>query len=653
MADEQNEIRRINWKEVFGFTQLFKGWRMAVHPSKLVLALAAVLTVYCAGRVLDGVWCGAGSYARVQEPYMYYSQPPQQFDQAKTEWLESRPERVASLWKETLQQRTAIGTPLGQYYSILNNLTGGSRLASEFLKQARSKYQQIETAPEPPERDKLLEKAEDDWSEAMADVEEDFEDEVEEINDLLEPAYESAEDAIDADTNLTGDEKDEALEELEKDFLLAEQALARRKMQFAEQVRQIRGTGIFSSLLSYETECVKGGIHALVQGDILSGLEQYRQNAAAKGFQAAAVQTEPFPPAETRQEPRGLLVYMLMAAFGICWLISEHWVFAVIFLAVALAALSLFGGAICRIAALHAAREEKISMSQALRFSAGKFLSFFTAPLLPLAIVIIGGAVIALGGFAFGNYAGGILMGILFPLAIIGGLIIAFLLIGLIAGGGLMYPTIAVEGSDTFDAISRSYNYVFKCPWRSLLYAGVAAVYGALTYLFVRFFAFLALWATHYFASWGVFRSGAGVHPEADRMDVLWSAPTFSSLHGAFNWAAMGGWEKVAAVIIGFWVYLVVGLVIAYLVSYAAGSTTLIYYLLRRKIDATDLDDVYVEQDLEEFQEEEVAEEAEAGEEEKPAAEEGEGEEEPPSEETGEEEGGEEGEEGEEEKPEE
>ncbi len=624
MADEQHEIRRINWKEVFGFTHLFKGWRMAVHPGKLVLALAAVLAVYCAGRVLDVVWSAAGSRAAVQEPYMYYSQSPRDFEQGKNQWIESRPERIATLWKDTIEQRTTIGTPLSNYYNILNNLTGGSRLASEFLKQAREKYQKKEDPYTPADRDKLLEKAEDDWSDALGEVREELEEEVEDIEELLEPAYKNTKEAIKTDTTLVGDDKDEAMEELGEHAKLARQALTRRKLQIDREIRQIRGVGIFSSLLNYEVQCVKGGLNSLVRGNILTGLDEYRRNLESKRYQTASVSAAPFAPVETPPQQRGLIVYILMGAYGLCWLISEHWVFAVIFLALMLGALSLLGGAICRIAALHAAREEKISMTQALRFSTGKFLSFFTAPLLPLAIVIIVGAVIALGAFVLGNFAGGVLMGILFPLAIVGGMVIAFLLIGLLAGGGLMYPTIAVEGSDTFDAISRSYNYVFKCPWRTLLYAGVAAVYGVLTYLFVRFFAFLALWTTHYFASWGVFRSGEGVHPQADRMDVLWTSPTFGSLHGgAFNWAAMGGWEKIAAVIIAFWVYLVIGLVIAYLFSYAASSTTLIYYLLRRKIDATDMDDVYVEQGEEEFQEEEAPAEEEEAEEEPPAEDQG------------------------------
>src|SRR3954454_5643293 len=56
MAEEPHVIRGINWREAFPFTNLFRAFRIAIHPSKLVLALLALLTLYFGGRVLDGFW---------------------------------------------------------------------------------------------------------------------------------------------------------------------------------------------------------------------------------------------------------------------------------------------------------------------------------------------------------------------------------------------------------------------------------------------------------------------------------------------------------------------------------------------------------------------------------------------------------------------
>src|SRR5829696_2300378 len=56
MADEPQQIRGINWRETFPFTHLFRAFRIAVHPSKLMLGLIALLSLYAGGRLLDGLW---------------------------------------------------------------------------------------------------------------------------------------------------------------------------------------------------------------------------------------------------------------------------------------------------------------------------------------------------------------------------------------------------------------------------------------------------------------------------------------------------------------------------------------------------------------------------------------------------------------------
>ena len=58
MADDAQTqtIRSVNWRDVFPFTHLFRAFRIAVHPSKLLLALAALLLIYLGGRVLDAAW---------------------------------------------------------------------------------------------------------------------------------------------------------------------------------------------------------------------------------------------------------------------------------------------------------------------------------------------------------------------------------------------------------------------------------------------------------------------------------------------------------------------------------------------------------------------------------------------------------------------
>src|SRR5262249_12254507 len=70
------------------------------------------------------------------------------------------------------------------------------------------------------------------------------------------------------------------------------------------------------------------------------------------------------------------------------------------------------------------------------------------------------------------------------------GLIMAVVLVGLV-GWPLMNATISTEGGDSFDALSRSYSYVYQAPWDYLGYGFVATVYGLGVVVFVGFMASL------------------------------------------------------------------------------------------------------------------------------------------------------------------
>jgi len=605
MADDQNELRSVNWPEVLSFTHIFKSFRMAIHPSKMLLGLVAILMVYFAGRAMDRVWCftGATVYANPTgrgEIAEYFNSSSATFDANKKSWRENRPSGAAAIWGRAIEENNRLGTWLRSLQTASKKYNHLFKAADAIVTKANQ-----DSPPKPVDTAKLLAAAKDDWSDAMGEAADVFGAEVDRIEAVLDQAYDKAKEAIKTDAALDNDEKkSEARSALYRHYDAGLQALTARRAAFAKDRKAIYGEGIFGALIAYEGTCLKNVIAAVREGNFLGGWSTYRRRirdtkriAPAGGWPATT--DPPAPPANDRD---GVIVNLLMAVHGLCWLLSEHWLYAIIFGIIALSVWALFGGAMHRISALHAAREEKISILQALKFSAGKFLSFFTAPLLPLCLILALGLLLAVGGF-LANIPGigAILVGILFLLAILLGLVIAFLTIGLVAGFPLMYPTISVEGSDSFDAFSRSFAYVFQRPWRLVLYGVVAAVHGTICYLFVRTFAYVALSATHAFAKWGVWSGGQTLADNADKMDVLWQAPTFDALHGPMNWEAMSGMEAVGGILIAFWVYLVVGLVAAFLLSYCTSASTMVYYLLRRKVDATDLDDVYVEEEDEDI----------------------------------------------------
>jgi len=270
------------------------------------------------------------------------------------------------------------------------------------------------------------------------------------------------------------------------------------------------------------------------------------------------------------------------------WAVRYHWFYCIVFFLIKLVVFSIAGGAICRIAALQFAQGEKPGFTEALRYSINKFASFFTAPLVPVSIIAVMAFLIFLLGF-FGNIPWGIgelLMSIFLFLALFAGALIAVLMMGTIAGFNLMFPAVAYDGSDCLDAISRSLSYVYAKPWRMGFYSIIAGVYGAVCYVFVRFFAFLMLWFTYRSLQLGVLGGNK-------KLTTIWPAPTFMNLVDPPDLTTANWSEKFAAVIIFLLLLAVLILIVSYIISFYFSANTIIYSLMRKKVDNTALDDVY------------------------------------------------------------
>jgi hypothetical protein len=628
MADEHNELRRVNWSEVFGFAHIFKSFRMAIHPSKLLLSLGAIVVFYVFGTLLGSVWSLGGQRVVPGQIDWHYQYPTWEYERRVEADHDARPGNVRRLWSaygtldRTLDRyRGALDTAYRRTLAQQGRFVGSEvgKVSTEFKTDHFDKA--VEKVLGEPSKwtvagedlaklnEKIQADSENDWASALDKAREDFEKHVGKIEEVL--AHLNSLDPEDAVTN--AEDSDDRREQFVRDRKIAWMALTRLRLDFYEGdgqidgVYDIKGYHLFSAMLEYEWSCLHDALLAVRRGHVFSGLSSYRQLMQSKRIAPASVTYSVDPltsPADV--EAMGFAVHILRAAHGLCWLAYEHFLFAAVLLVGGLAICSYFLGAVHRIAALHFAREEKIPMTQAMRFACGKFFNYLTAPLIPLALIVLMGVVVFVGGLLLGMWGGKILLAVLLPFALVLGLIIAFLSVGLAAGSPLMFPTIAVEGSDSFDAISRSFSYVFAKPWRSLLYGLVALVYGAITYLFVRLFLLLALCSVHWFAGagagvWGSYGMSYRLHPDATEVDAVWTVPTFDNLVGAVNWQALEGAEFVGAALIGVWVFLVAGLAPAYLLSFFASASTSIYFLLRKNVDATDLDDVYVEEEEDEL----------------------------------------------------
>ncbi len=313
-----------------------------------------------------------------------------------------------------------------------------------------------------------------------------------------------------------------------------------------------RGTGVFSTLWRFAATKFQGAVDSVFAQDIPGVVKNITDYFKAVG-----------------------------------WALRHHPVYCIIFFVIKLAVISIAGGAICRIAALQFAGGEKPGLTEALRFSTKRFTSFFTAPLVPVGIIIFIGLFIFLLGL-IGNIpgAGELIMGIFGLLALIAGALIAVVLIGAFAGFNLMFPAVAYDGSDCFDAISRSFSYVYAKPWRMGFYTAIGAIYGAICYTFVRIFAFLLLWVTHLALQ-------VGVLGDNSKLTAIWQEPSFRDLLVPPNWGALNWPQYIAAFLIYLCSSAVVGLLVSFIISFYFSANTIIYSLMRNKVDNTALEDIY------------------------------------------------------------
>jgi hypothetical protein len=275
---------------------------------------------------------------------------------------------------------------------------------------------------------------------------------------------------------------------------------------------------------------------------------------------------------------------------ALLWAFRWHTLYSLVFFTVAFVVLSLAGVAICRSAALQFARAEKPRLAQAVRFGRRRLLSLLGAEIAPAALVVAFGLPTILLGL-LGNIplAGPVLTGVFLPLSLLAACAVAIVLIGMIGGASLMPPALAYEDSDGFDAVVRSF-LIFSEPWRMGFYTILAALYGAICYVFVRLFGFLLLWTTYRFLEIGFVKQNA-------TLQAIWPEPTFASFLAPGSAMPDTWYLWLAALLIRLWVLVIIGVTAAFVISFYFSASTIIYALLRRRADGIALEEIAVSSD--------------------------------------------------------
>ncbi len=322
----------------------------------------------------------------------------------------------------------------------------------------------------------------------------------------------------------------------------------------------------------------------------------------------------------------GLLDGLSAMLSGLAWFVTQRPVFAVLYLLAAFAIVSFFGGGIARCAAVQSAREEDLGYFEALGFAreklggliGGPLMTFGLAVLLSLGLIFgaallggIGGLLewIPGGSFVFG-WVDELLAAFFFPLALLMSIGVALLAVCALFGTHLTWATIAVEGSDGFDAFQHAASYVGQRFGRLLGYIVVSLVHGALCFVILRGVVLLTFKFTHYCLGAGLGFFGARGANEAayfPKLDAAWHMPAWAdlpwlpSLHAAplWGWFGLGplsGSEWVLMIVSMLWVFALVGVLAGFLLSYLLHASVQMYFLLRRDIDAVDYSEIFYEE---------------------------------------------------------
>ncbi len=233
---------------------------------------------------------------------------------------------------------------------------------------------------------------------------------------------------------------------------------------------------------------------------------------------------------------------------------------------------TLSGGLICRTAALRLTVDRSESSGELLRFMKERGTGFLSSILILslgigfcLLLILLGGALFSVPGL---NY----LVGLGFPVVLLFAFFAVLLALGLLVGWPLLFAAVSTDGSDGYDAISRTFSYIFQRPLHYLFYWALAGIIGVLGFIFISVFidgmVYLAVTLGHFPAQAALPAFGHLAIPEATTNLIL---PATLVL----VWCALAQLVKLAFAFSWFWV-----------------SGVSVYLLLRKSVDAAPFSEV-------------------------------------------------------------
>ena len=238
---------------------------------------------------------------------------------------------------------------------------------------------------------------------------------------------------------------------------------------------------------------------------------------------------------------------------------------------------AIFGTAISRCVALKLAGEEPLGPIGALAYGSRKWPPAFNSVL----FVLIGIAALSVPGALLGllmRTAWGLsVAGAVWPLVLVGAVVLAILAIGVAAGWPLMVASVGVERGDSFQAISTAFSYLYQRPlhYAFCLLVGLAVAVPAIAAagLFADATSTLAVWAASF---------GMGPERTANVVDGLSAA---GPLADAWGLRALRFWSHGLATLLASFGW-----------GFFWAIATAAYLVLRQDVDGTPLDEVVLDE---------------------------------------------------------
>lgn len=582
MPEQGSEVRQIVWSDAFPIVRLFRTTRMALGPKRMLLGLACVLLVYFAGRLLDAVWPGvvvAVERGTISSEVQQFARLPQAEFVA---WVREAREAPGVLATAALLRLGLFADPDEARAAYESQGFRALVLDGPTREQIRAQISALNSRVQ-------------DGVQVLRNNRELSRTERARRTRALHQAADTVKRALHMSTPpgaAAAGRLDEALERIAAAVPaesgvepLADLRTVLKRTTAVAEYQQWRPRGPFISFLEHQQHCFAAAIQGAVNGRL--------------GFSGGAYSTTP-----------SMAASMGSAVQGVLWIGTQRPFYTLWLGLFALVVFALFGGAICRSAAVHAAREDSESVNASLKFVGERYSGFLIAPLVPIGVIAVSAVLMFMGGLLGAVIPWGlgeVFAGLLWILSLVGGLVAALALFLLVFGFPLMWPSIAVEGSDGNDALSHAASYVFGRFWNLLVYSVTLLVYGAFSYLAVRFVVLLTLKFSHKLSGLGMNQVPSGQLRGTMNLDALWTMPAWSDLAllpgtqaaevwGTFPGGPLGALEGVGQFLMMCWVFVAVSLLGAFVVSYYFTGATLMYFQLRRDVDATDYEELYYEE---------------------------------------------------------